>query len=386
MATMQRELRTHDARVASLPSAAWALYLALMVHIARHTEAWPSLATLVRYTGWSERTVRRASDTLTALGLIVTRRTRRPDGSERIYYAYGPASLEAFRRLAERMPRDRHTGPGPAKARSTDEPDAVMSHPPATVAATPPATVAAELSDLKLRSEPFFCGDAETPASPAPAADELPPPAALEEQFCAVITGDDRAVAREALTERATRRCPGREPPRWWDREVLELVASRVAQTPGTREDQLTAQRMALAGAWLVSRDQAPTVRFIWGTQEHFLAHVERGRRRAESDAREVARRDAGASAPSVRRAVRVGPVTPSFVAADLDVERPVALGGPHSATADDVATRLADARRRTAELTALWASEAAPGASRRPELTADQCLAEIAAMGAVWS
>jgi hypothetical protein len=49
-------------------------------------------------------------------------------------------------------------------------------------------------------------------------------------------------------------------------------------------------------GAFVASKDGPPTVRFIWEKLEHFLDHVDRGRRRRlaeEREARARARRDA---------------------------------------------------------------------------------------------
>ncbi|MGH7439847.1 MAG: hypothetical protein ACRENE_29515, partial [Polyangiaceae bacterium] len=75
------------------------------------------------------------------------------------------------------------------------------------------------------------------------------------------------------------------------------MVAVCAAALEGDAKTAMLAQRDAIAGAFLASKDGPPTVRFIWGTFDHFLDHVERGRRRRIAEERAAARRAADATA-----------------------------------------------------------------------------------------
>jgi hypothetical protein len=148
-----------------------------------------------------------------------------------------------------------------------------------------PADKLAEELEI-IKEEPSSCEmpppPPPPPAAPSEAATTAEPP---KEEILFEVTRDDREIAKEALTLRALRKTPRQTPPSWWDNAIIELVALRVAQTTGSREEKLDMQKHALLGAWLVSRERAPTVRFIWAEQEHFLEHVESGRKKAHNDA-----------------------------------------------------------------------------------------------------
>jgi hypothetical protein len=76
------------------------------------------------------------------------------------------------------------------------------------------------------------------------------------------------------------------------------MVAACSAAAGGDAETKMKAQRDAIAGAFMASKNGPPTVRFIWEKLDHFLDHVDRGRSRRlaeEREARTRARRDAGA-------------------------------------------------------------------------------------------
>jgi hypothetical protein len=94
------------------------------------------------------------------------------------------------------------------------------------------------------------------------------------------VTIEDREVARAALVERMARKHPERPAPRWFDAGDVAMVAACAAALEGGADEKLIGLRDAISGAFLVSKDGAPTVRFIWEKLDHFLDHVERGRRR----------------------------------------------------------------------------------------------------------
>ena len=51
------------------------------------------------------------------------------------------------------------------------------------------------------------------------------------------------------------------------------MVAARAAAVGGDAETKMQAQRDAIAGAFVASKDGPPTVRFIWEKLDHFLDH-----------------------------------------------------------------------------------------------------------------
>jgi hypothetical protein len=68
------------------------------------------------------------------------------------------------------------------------------------------------------------------------------------------------------------------------------MVAACVAALAGDAEAKMIAQRDAIAGAFLLSKERPPTVRFIWEKLDHFLDHLECGRRRRLAEERAAAR------------------------------------------------------------------------------------------------
>jgi hypothetical protein len=69
------------------------------------------------------------------------------------------------------------------------------------------------------------------------------------------------------------------------------MVARCAAAIDGDRDVRLQALRDSIIGAFSASKDGPPTSRFIWGKLEHFVEHVERGRRKAQAEERDVHRR-----------------------------------------------------------------------------------------------
>jgi hypothetical protein len=64
---------------------------------------------------------------------------------------------------------------------------------------------------------------------------------------------------------------------RWW---LSARPPSRAIALPKEQ-----AQREAIAAAFCASKDGPPTARFIWERLEHFLDHVERGRKKFRTEA-----------------------------------------------------------------------------------------------------
>jgi hypothetical protein len=242
-----------------------------------NAEAWPSQETIAAFSGYSSRAVRDYVLMLERLGILRLRRERRPNGSDRIYYAPGFVTLVELAAFVERFPRER------AKLLRPDSPQAVtapptITHPPETAAAAPPEAASREQRDQD-QIEPSSC--AMTAAAQTLAAEEQQVEASKE----------DEEVARRALAERMAKKHPMRAPPRWFDVSEVAMVAACTATLEGDAEAKMTAHRDAIAGAFLVSQDGPPTVRFIWEKLDHFLDHVERGRVRRLAEERAARRR-----------------------------------------------------------------------------------------------
>jgi hypothetical protein len=284
-----RDVRQRPA-FAALAKGPWALFIAIAVHWQGNAEAWPSQETLARFSGWSSRAVRDQALTLERGGFVRLRRERRGDGSERIFYAPGPVTLLELAAFVERFPRER------AKTLQPEAPAQVAgpltpTPPPEAASAAPPEGASMELRDQD-QKEPSSC---EAPSAAPPIA---------EEQQGDVPSAEDTEVARVALGERMRRKHPTRPSPRWFDAGELAMVAACSAAIEGDREAKLAAHREALTGAFAASKDGPPTVRFTWGTLEHFLDHVERGRRLLRAEELERRHRQRAASpAPRVQRA-----------------------------------------------------------------------------------
>lgn len=248
-------LETHPT-FAALERAPWDVFQALLRYFQRHDFAYPTQATLARSARVSERTVRSAIAALRLAGIIRPERSRGDDGHERIVYTYGPAALAAFADVEARYPRR-------ASA-------ATIAAPAENDGASPAATIAGEL-DPKQQKE-------NSSLRPEP---------------------EHERVALEALEEHAKRARP--EAP-FVDTGLVPLVAQRVAEAAAKGDGTIEVQRLAMMGAWLLSRGGPPKPRFVWGCADHFAAHVDRARRKLEGDAR-AARRSTPALSPSPPRA-----------------------------------------------------------------------------------
>jgi hypothetical protein len=108
------------------------------------------------------------------------------------------------------------------------------------------------------------------------------------------VTEIDRAIAREVLGARMARKYPDRAMPRWFDRGEIEHVALCTSLLDGDRAKKIETHRRAIDSAFSTSKSGAPTVRFIWGSPDHFFDHVARGeqieRDRAAREARRASR------------------------------------------------------------------------------------------------
>jgi hypothetical protein len=289
-----REVRQRPS-FAALARGPWHVFIAIACYWQANAEAWPSQETIAGFSGYSSRAVRDYVDVLERVGIVRLRRERRPNGADRIYYAPGLVTLIELAAFVERFPR------GPVKAAPSHPPEAPSGSPPATASAAPPE--AASVEPRGQDQEPSSCpGRTATPRGPEPE----------EEQ--PMVTKVDREIARAALAKRMKRKHPERLPPRWYDRSDVEMVARCTAAVEGGREAKLAANRAAIQGAFCASKEGAPTVRFIWAKLEHFLEHVERGRRMASAEAREAQRRadqDRRPVSESGAGVARVGHATP---------------------------------------------------------------------------
>lgn len=263
------ELRARCAAFRALAKGPWAVFVAIACHWQSNAEAWPSQEALARFTGWSTRAVRDHVAALVLGGFVRLRREHRADGGERIFYAPGLMLLGALAEFVGRYPRE--------VPRVLREAASVAAEP---VAEGGPEAAAEEL--LLEEIKPSSCEGAAT--APAPIAASNAP---KEEEVRP--SEEDEEIAREALAERWRRKFPGRAAPRWFDAGELAIVAARTRAIEGDRDEKLAAHRAALDGAFALSKDRPPTVRFVWGRYEHFVDHVERGRRAARARAARAA-------------------------------------------------------------------------------------------------
>jgi hypothetical protein len=269
-----RDVRQRPA-FAGLSRGPWHVFIAIASYWQSNAEAWPSQETIASFSGYSSRAVRDHVEDLERLGIVRLRRERRPNGAQRIYYAPGPITLTELATFVERFPQ------GPTKALPSHPPEAssaTPAPPPELGSGAPPEASSMEPRDQDL--EPSSCASDASPPRPTTVEEEQPR-----------VTQVDREIARIALAERMKRKHPKRSPPRWFDRADVEMVAFCAAAIDGDREAKLQALRESIFGAFSASKDGAPTSRFIWAKLEHFLEHVEQGRRRAQVEERDARRR-----------------------------------------------------------------------------------------------
>ncbi|MGO9836357.1 MAG: hypothetical protein ACLP1X_19320, partial [Polyangiaceae bacterium] len=72
------------------------MFIAIACYWQSNAEAWPSQETIAGFSDYSARAVRDYVEALERVGIVRLRRERRPNGSERIYYAPGPVTLTAL--------------------------------------------------------------------------------------------------------------------------------------------------------------------------------------------------------------------------------------------------------------------------------------------------
>jgi hypothetical protein len=267
-----RDVRQRPA-FATLARGPWLAFIAIACYWQSNAEAWPSQETIASFSGYSSRAVRDYVEVLEVLGIVRLRRERRPNGSERIYYAPGAITLTELSAFVERFPT------APTRSGSSHPPEAssgAPTHPPEMASGAPPETSSMEPRDQDL--ELSSC------------VDSTPGAAAVAEQEQPSVTRSDREIARIALADRMKRKHPKRPPPRWFDRADVEMVAVCAATIDGDRETKLQALQDSISGAFCSSRDGPPTSRFIWGRLEHFLEHLELGRRKAHAQQRDAQR------------------------------------------------------------------------------------------------
>jgi hypothetical protein len=284
-----RRIRKRSA-FGALAKGPWSVFIAIATHFQLHVEAWPSQHAIALFSGSSTRAVRNHVAVLESAGVFVLRRERRADGSERIFYRPGPTFLAELAAVVDDFPKDR------AK-RITRSDRVTPNRPPTeTVAGSPAETVAMEPKDLN-QIKPSSFGSAPSGDPPDPI------PRSRHEEENLVVTKEDREIARWALAERMKRKRPKQPPPRWFDRNDVEMVAHRTAAIDGDREAKERAHRDAIEGAFRASKDGPPTSRFIWERLEHFFDHVDRGRAiaaNAERATRARASRSPGADPASL--------------------------------------------------------------------------------------
>jgi hypothetical protein len=273
-----QELRKRGTAFRSLAKGPWSVFIAIAAHFQLNAEAWPGQEAIAHFSGCSIRAVRYYVAELERGGFLALRRERRGDGSERVFYRPGRVMLQELAAFCGDYPKDHSaTLKTVGQVQATAVP--TSTHPPAAVAVTPPATVAGELRELN-QNQSSSCLISTRTASLEP--DEKQQP---------IVSQVDRQIARWALAERMKRKYPKRPPPRWYDQSDVEMVAICTAAVDGDRAAKEQAQREAIVGAFSSSKTGPPTALFIWGKLAHFFEHVECGKRKLATDAREMQRR-----------------------------------------------------------------------------------------------
>jgi hypothetical protein len=271
-----QQLRARDPAFRPLAKGPWSVFIAIAAHFQMNAEAWPGQEAIASFSGCSTRTVRYHIAELESDGFLTLRRERRGDGGDRIFYRPGPQMLRALAVFDTDYPKDRPKAlkPGRRAAPPTQSATPTQTHHPEKVAGTPAETVAMEPRDQDQIKPSSSCESALAAGA-----------AKLDEEEQPIMTKEDREIARWALAERMKRKRPKRPPPRWFDRSDIEMVARCTATIEGDRAAKEQAQREAIAGAFCASKDGPPTARFIWERLEHFLEHVERGRKKLRTEA-----------------------------------------------------------------------------------------------------
>jgi hypothetical protein len=272
-----QQLRARDPAFRPLAKGPWSVFIAIAAHFQMNAEAWPGQEAIASFSGCSTRAVRYHIAELESDGFLTLRRERRAHGGERIFYRPGPVMRSGLAAFDTEFPKDRPKLLKPVRraAPPTQSVTPTQTHHPEKVAGTPAETVAMEPRDQNQMEPSSSCASA--PATSATAR--------LDEEEQPTVSKEDREVARWALAERMKRKHPKRPPPRWFDRSDIEMVARCTATIEGDRAAKEQSQREAITGAFCASKDGPPTARFIWERLEHFLEHVERGRKKLRTEA-----------------------------------------------------------------------------------------------------
>jgi len=276
------ELR-RSAPFAKLTRAQWAVFEAMATVWDRGPREWPSQCALAQCAGYSERAVRLAIAELKRRGLVGEE--AHPPGlwTQRGRCVPGPVTvreLGAIRRRFAPAAVSAVAGSVSPVAGTMPAIAAAVSPSAGTVSAvagswrqvaaagrqSPPLNLNTN-EDLLLKDPQTDRARERAASAPSPASDQG------EAAGSSNVTDDDRAVATTAIAECLRRRWPDRPPPRDFHPDDVACVARCAASVGGGADGKLQALRDALAGASRTSR-QPPTVRYVWGTLEHFRAHV----------------------------------------------------------------------------------------------------------------
>lgn len=228
-------------------------------------ESWLGQVMQGQRAGCSDRTVRRHIPTLLAGGFLVQRREPRALGGRRhdkLYYRPGPVVLAALGSFVGQRPKHLKLVP-----RSPDN----LTHGSPDRTATEPQ---------KPKIFELLARDISPPDVTAALAAELSataiPAAVVEEEV--FRGGDVENLAREALAAHFVRAFPGLRAPTVADPvELLQVMACLRLVHEGDRRLTL---RDSMDGAWIASKDRAPSAKFIWASPDYFARHAERGRAR----------------------------------------------------------------------------------------------------------
>jgi hypothetical protein len=283
------ELRRPGGSCAALPMSSWALLVAVLACKTREWNGTPTL-TPTELSGLSGRAARKHLRLLQEAELVYGPRHKWSD------YRLGEALRFELGRLAiSRVESESVMGdeaaPGAIPARRAESELSVAPRAVETVlsaapgAVDPPRRAVSELSAAPRAAEASLLKTNKNKLNSSSYFLKHPPPPTPVQAAPVGETPSDTEVAQEALATLYRLRHPSSPEPAPFRPDEVALVVARTRSCAGDADAKRALHRDAMRGAFLVSRGGPPTVRFVWGRMEHFLAHAARGRAEADREA-----------------------------------------------------------------------------------------------------
>jgi hypothetical protein len=289
-----------------LRAAPWAVWQYVAQCWRLNPDSWPSQATIGKHTRYDERTVRTCLKELIGLGLLrVSRREhvwsqRHGTVIERVYYVPGPVALLALEAWAARWPKGEDApearparvtairptlaplpdrGSGGLPDRGSAEPHSSRSltfSPQAEPRPLPPPAIAGELVAALPSGQENTTAASPGLERPTPIRSGSNDPERIDSSRSGSDVGD---LSLDALAIHHAKKRPGQRPPRIWDQDAIDTVRACLAKlSDRPLDEQRELVRDAIAGGIVRSREGFPTIRFLFGSVEHFLDHADAGK------------------------------------------------------------------------------------------------------------